>query len=135
MNAIQTRIDTASERVRPYLSPLVKRMARTYLPPVILGIILNLFGREILAQFIPYSATALLGLVVFIAILYFGWRALDKQFGGIRLYMLWLIFSRDRRALRALLTQPDKIDSAVLSEHARQMEQSADEFIRASEAG
>lgn len=130
MSKVDTLIEAASAQVRVYVPALIKRMGLTYLPPVLVVLVINAFGTQLLENFIPLSTATILVMLANIAILVYGWRYLEKRYSGLGLYMQFLYFTKARRDLGRLVKQ-DASDKAALTLQTLKMEQAADDFIRA----
>jgi hypothetical protein len=130
MNKVEPLIEAASVRVREHVPSLIQRIGWTYLPPIFAVLLINAFGWQILANVIPASTASLLVIIANVAVLVYGWRYLEKRYGGMSRYMQFLYFTKERRELRRLVKE-DESDIPALTLQTLKMEQAADEFIRA----
>lgn len=103
----QETIQHAQERISSYISPILRAIVKTYFIPV-LGIFLAR-----IAMYIANDAVigglfigmpgAVLSIIIFLAILYYGLRFSEQRWHGTALLIAYSAVSKARRILESLL--------------------------------
>lgn len=94
---VQPTLDDLQENIRPYLPPLMRRLAITYGLPVLAVLLLNIILPLLMPDFVPLSTATILTFAVHLLVLYFGWRALEQRTHATALFVSYVHYSSQRR--------------------------------------
>ncbi|MCS6836293.1 MAG: hypothetical protein NZ750_09780 [Anaerolineae bacterium] len=128
-NSLQSQAEALHQRVRAYLPDLLMRLAQTVGLPLFAALLLATAGGVLLAQFIPSSTTTILLTGLNIVVIYQGWRWFERRLKAISLFIVYSAYSKERRALLALLSS--KVGSADVQAQWRACQDTAQAFIDA----
>jgi hypothetical protein len=132
-NAAQVVLERQTERVRPYLPELIKRLFYVYGLPITLIMLTSIFGGIVVSTFIPVSTTNVLifGLNIFILVQV--WRWAEKRWQATGLFVQYSRFSRAKRDLKDLIqsAQEGNIkEASVIDTQNSTVRLLADTFIK-----
>ncbi len=130
---IDTQIQASLDRTRPYLAPLLQRLALTYGLPMGAAVIIAILVKPILASVLPVipdSTATILVLALNMFVLVRGWGWMETRYGGTKLFVLYNLVSRARRDFKRLSTQPS-LDASLVDKGLQQLERSEHNFIEA----
>lgn len=126
-------IEVEQERLQPYMPLLTLAIFKTYVVPfggLILANVIVIFGANsgtgLFTGLIGSTASVLL----YFAILYFGWRYGESRWGGTGLFVLYTAVSKARRLLEAEL-ETEPIQPDVVNQYAGEFAASVDALITA----
>ncbi|MCU0514596.1 MAG: hypothetical protein MUE40_18745 [Anaerolineae bacterium] len=126
-------IDAVTDDVQPALPVLIRRLALTYVPLMLVTVLIATVGGRLLNLVLPLSTATLLALCANVLVLVYGWRRAERRFLGTKLFVLYTAFSRERRELRRLLAAPQP-DAPAVEARTQQMQQTARVFVEAARA-
>src|SRR5690606_10003603 len=102
----QQTINYQQERLAPYMPLLAVRMAKTYIVPfggLLIANTIIILARATMLGLFAGVLGSLASLMVFFAVLYFGWRYAEGRWGGTTLFVAYTAVSKARRVLQSEL--------------------------------
>jgi hypothetical protein len=132
-NAAQVVLERQTERVRPYLPELIKRIFFVYGLPITLIMLTSIFGGVVVSTFIPVSTTNIIifGLNIFILVQV--WRWAEKRWQATGLFVQYSRFSRAKRDLKDLVQRAqdgDLHEASLIDTQNSTVRLLADMFIK-----
>ena len=123
-DSIESALNHQSERIRPYLPEIFKRLTLVYAIPFTLVLLTSTLGGIVVSNFIPVSTTNIIIFALNIFILVRVWRWAEARWHGTSLFIMYTRFSRARRDVRGETTS-----ARVLDAHLDQFNQVAEAFL------
>jgi hypothetical protein len=133
----QQHITDIQASQRPALVKLSQKLVTTYLIPLAIAFLLSTVGAMLLANILPSSTTSILVFAANIAVFYYVWSYLDKRTQATALFSLYIIGTRQRRALAKLIASAKQGDDKAKNDLALEVknyQSHAQNFINAVDA-
>lgn len=128
----QQTINFHQAKLSPYMLPLGKAMAKTYLLPfatlLVVNVVINLLASQVAGLFTGFIGSAA-SLAIFVAVLYYGWRWAEGRWHGTSLFVEFTAVNKARRTLEAELNFANPKDG-IIQQRMSEYTQLVDAFIK-----
>lgn len=112
----QQTIEFQQQRLSPYMPLLGMAVAKTYLVPFGGLLIVNVISLTLMTA-LPGLFRGLIGsfasVLVFFAVLYYGWRYAERRWNGTSLFVAYTTVSKSRRTLQAEITSANPSNARI----------------------